>query len=108
MSTRLSSATLTAFRSSGRERKQPCVRNGSRRTTNGMGATKDWGVDVSLGTMSSGGEADVSKQYSSENESAGFRRRGNRGITAALSQVCRFAAVPAMVIAVALALTADR
>lgn len=58
--------------------------------------------------MSSGGEADVSKQYSSENESAGFRRRGNRGITAALSQVCRFAAVPAMVIAVALALTADR
>jgi pilus assembly protein CpaC len=58
--------------------------------------------------MSSGGEAGVKNQYNGKNDPAGDRRFVDRAVAGAPSRVCRFAAVPAMVIAAALALTADR
>ena len=63
---------------------------------------------MNLGTMSSGGEADVTSQYNSKTDSGGVRRVQDRGIVGALSRTCRIAAIPAMVIAAMLALTADR
>ena len=61
-----------------------------------------------LGTMGSGGETDVTSQYNNKGDFAGDRRFGNRGITGALSRVCRIAAVPAIVVAAALLLIADK
>jgi pilus assembly protein CpaC len=60
------------------------------------------GVDLSVGTTSSGGEADVNSQYGSENEFAGVSRPADRGPV--LGRSCRIALAAAAMIVAALAL----
>jgi len=61
---------------------------------------------MSLGTVSSGGEAGVRNQYNNKNDSAGALRFAGIGNTGAMLRMCRLVAVPVMVIAAVLEFTA--